>query len=218
MKRLLGRRLALAICLAGAAVTTMGASRCGGSGTTTVTVTGNTVTIYASAPRTAAGPLASDVGDAEQLALSQFGSKVAGTTIRFIQLHRKPTDNARTAIQDKSAIAYLGELQPGVSAGSMGITNDQDLLQVSPTDTALELTHTTPVVPGAPNNYYEARGTYGRTFARVVPSSAAEARAQASVMRSLHVKKLYVTNDSSPYGKAIAYAVRQDALDRKSVV
>ena len=38
MKRLLGRRLALAIGLAGAAVTTMGVSRCGGSGTTTAEV------------------------------------------------------------------------------------------------------------------------------------------------------------------------------------
>jgi branched-chain amino acid transport system substrate-binding protein len=30
-------------------------------------------------------------------------------------------------------------------------------------------------------------------------------------MRSLSVKKLYVTNDGSPYSKAIAYAVRKDA-------
>ena len=36
-----------------------------------------------------------------------------------------------------SAIAYLGEVDPGLSSQSLGITNAQDLLQVSPTDTDL---------------------------------------------------------------------------------
>jgi branched-chain amino acid transport system substrate-binding protein len=212
-KRLPGRRAALAVVLA-SALTTMGVSQCGGtSGSSTVTVSGGTLTIYASVPQAPSAPasLATDVLDAEQLALSQAGSKVAGFTVQLVALHDKPSANARTAIQDKTAIAYLGELQPGVSAGTMGITNAQDLLQVSPTDTALELTQSTPAVSGAPGNYYEAHGTYGSTFGRVVPSSAAEAKAQVSLMGSLSVRKLYVADDGSPYGKAIAYAVRKDA-------
>ena len=210
-KRLPGRRAALAGVLA-AALTAMGVSQCGGtSGNNTVTVSGSTLTVYASEPQNITAQRATDVLDAEQLALSQLGSKVSGFTIRFVALHAKPSDNARTAIQDKTAIAYLGELSPGVSAGTMGITNAQDLLQVSPTDTALELTQSTPVVHGAPGDYYEAHGTYGNTFARVVPSSAPEARAQAAMMRSLSVSKLYVANDGSSYGKAVAHAVRQDA-------
>jgi branched-chain amino acid transport system substrate-binding protein len=44
-----------------------------------------------------------------------------------------------------------------------------------------------------------------------VPSSGPEAKAQVAMMGSLSVKKLYVTSDESPYGKAIAYAVRKDA-------
>jgi branched-chain amino acid transport system substrate-binding protein len=209
--RLPGRRAALVGVLA-AALTTMGVSKCGGSGGgTTVTVSGQTLTIYASAPRSATGPASTDVLDAERLALSQMGSKVSGFTINFKVLTAKPSANARTTIQDTSAIAYLGELEPGISAGTIGITNAQDLLQVSPTDTALELTRSTPAVPGAPDDYLEAKSTYGRTFARVAPSSSAEAKAQVALMRSLSVKKLYVTNDRSPYGKAIAYAVRNDA-------
>jgi branched-chain amino acid transport system substrate-binding protein len=209
--RLPGRRAALVGVLA-AALTTMGVSKCGGSGGgTTVTVRGQTLTIYASVPQSTANPAVSDVLDAERLALSQEGSKVSGFTINFKVLKAKPSANARTAIQDTSAIAYLGELQPGVSAGTIGITNAQDLLQVSPTDTALELTRSTPAVHGAPDDYYEAKSTYGRTFARVVPPSSAEAQAQASLMSSLSVKKLYVTDDGSPYGRAIAYAVRKDA-------
>jgi ABC-type branched-subunit amino acid transport system substrate-binding protein len=208
-KRLPGRRAALAGVLV-AALTTMGVSQCGGtSSSSTVTVSGKTLTIYASAPQNSAQ--ATDVLDAEQLALRQLGSRVSGFTIRFVALHAKPSANARTAIQDKTAIAYLGELEPGVSADTMGITNAQDLLQVSPTDTALELTRSTPAVPGAPGDYYEAHGTYGNTFGRVVPSSAAEARAQVAMMGSLSVKKLYVADDGTPYGEAISYAVRRDA-------
>lgn len=210
-KRLPGRRAALAGVLA-AALTTMGVSQCGGSSSSsTVTVSGSTLAIYASAPQSNSSSQATDVLDAERLALSQLGSKVSGFTIRFQALQAKPSANARTAIQDKTAIAYLGELDPGVSAGTMGITNAQDLLQVSPTDTALELTQSTPAVHGAPGDYYEAHGTYGSTFARVVPTSAEEAKAQVSLMGSLSVKKLYVANDGSPYGEAVAYAVRKDA-------
>jgi branched-chain amino acid transport system substrate-binding protein len=210
-KRLPGRRAALLGVLA-AALTTMGVSRCGGSGGgTTVTVSGTTLTVYASAPTTVTGPVATDVVDAERLALTQLGSKVSGFRINFRVLKAKPSTNARTAIQDTSAIAYLGELEPGVSAGTMGITNAQDVLQLSPVDTALELTRSTPVVHGAPDDYYEAKSTYGKTFGRVVPSSYAEAKAQGALMGSLSVKKLYVANDGSPYGEAVAHAVRQDA-------
>ena len=35
------------------------------------------------------------------------------------------------------------------------------------TDTALELTQATAAIPSAPGAYYEARSTYGQTFARV---------------------------------------------------
>jgi len=209
-KRLPGRRAALVGVLA-AALTTMGASKCGGSGGTTVTVSGRTLTIYTSAPQGTPAAEAGDVLDAERLALSQEGSKVSGFTVNFKVLHAKPSANARTAIQDTSAIAYLGELDPGISAGTIGITNAQDLLQVSPTDTALELTQSTPAVHGAPDDYLEAKSTYGKTFARVVPSSAAEAKAQVALMGWLSVKKVYVTGDDSPYGKAIAYAVRKNA-------
>src|SRR5437016_1754587 len=112
--RLPGRRAALVGVLA-AALTTMGVSRCGGSGGTTVTVSGKSLMIYASAPQNLATPVAGDVLDAERLALSQLGSKVSGFTIRFAALDAKPSANARTAIQDTSTIAYLGELDPGIS-------------------------------------------------------------------------------------------------------
>ena len=101
---------------------------------------------------------------------------------------------------------------------SLGITNAQDLLQVSPTDTALELTQSTPAISNTPNRYYESLKTYGRTFARVVPSTAVEAKVQVAEMKAQGVTRLYVANDSSPYGEAIASAVKTAAAPGITIV
>ena len=195
------------------AALTAGVGSCAAAGNSSVSTTGTKLTIYAAAP---AGTTASpDILDAEKLAFMQFqqsGAKIGKFTVKLATVDAsKISDNARTAIEDTSAIAYLGELAPGDSADSVGITNAQDVLQVSPADTALELTQATAAVPGSPKSYYESEKTYGYTFARVVPNSAQEAKAQIQEMTALGVKKLYVTDDGSPYGAAIALAVRQDA-------
>jgi branched-chain amino acid transport system substrate-binding protein len=183
---------------------------CTAAGTATTTIAGKTLTIYASAPA-AATQQSQDVLGAEQLALAQHGGRIGKLTVRLVSLTGKISDNARTAIVDPSTIAYLGEIAPGASAGSAGITNAQDVLQVSPTDTALELTQPSAAVSGAPGRYYESLKTYGKTFARVVPSTAQEAKAQVQEMQSLSVKTLYVADDGSRYGAAIALAVKQEA-------
>src|SRR5436305_2254670 len=169
--------------LGACAATIAAVAGCAAQTTSTVTVTGTSLTIYASNPPGAPG--SQDVANAERLALSQAGSKAGNFTIRFVSLTQMPSDNARTAIQDSNAIAYLGELSPGASSDTLGITNDQDLLQVSPSDTAIALTQSTPVVHGAPNNYYEQLKSYGRTFARVVSSGVGEARTQVTQMQAV---------------------------------
>jgi ABC-type branched-subunit amino acid transport system substrate-binding protein len=157
-------------------------------------------------------PEAQDVLDAERLAFSQFihqsGGKVGGKfTLRLLRFHgRKFSDTAREAIGDASTIAYVGEIPPGASADTIGITNAEDVLQVSPTDTALELTRSTPAIPNTPTRYYEALGTNGRTFARVVPIDSLEAAAVVSQMQALGVKSVYVASDGSEYGRALKQA------------
>jgi branched-chain amino acid transport system substrate-binding protein len=182
-----------------------------GSGSSAVTVAGKTLTIYLSNAPTTQPQVARDVLAAEQLAFKQGPSSVGGFSLQLKTVRGQISDQARTVIQDKTAIAYLGEIVPHSSYASLGITNALDLLQVSPTDTALELTQASPVVPNSPDTYYESKGTYGQTFARVVPTSAVEAKAQVQEMRSLGVTKLYVTDDGSPYGATIASAVKHDA-------
>ncbi len=182
-----------------------GCSAAGGGGTS-ITATGRTLRIVLSVPPGGTSdPAARDVLDAEQLAFTQHSGDVHtyGLILRRLA-GSKLSDNARTAIRDTTAIAYLGETAPGDSADSLGITNGQDLLQVSPTDTAQALTQKTPAVTGAPDRYYESLKSYGRTFARVVPTTAVEARAELAEAQRLGVKHLYVATDGSSYGSALA--------------
>jgi ABC-type branched-subunit amino acid transport system substrate-binding protein len=183
------------------------------SGSGAVTVKGSSLTIYASRPPGGAGgQVASDVLDAEQLALHLSGSRVGSDTVRLVPVAgREISANARSAVSDTTAIAYLGELQPGTSQDSVSITNELDLLQVSPTDTALYLTQPSSAVPGAPGTYYPSSSSYHDTFARVVPSSSAEAHALVTQMSALHLSHLDVADDGSPYGASLAAAVRHDA-------
>lgn len=184
------------------------------SSSSTVTLPGRPLTIAISDPASlGSDPVARDVVDAERLAFEQHSGEVTDYKLALKLLRgRLPSDNARAAIlypstKNPSVIAYIGEIAPGVSDQTAGITNALDLLEVSPTDTALELSQATPAVKGAPQSYFQAWSTYGRTFARVVPSSVDEAAAQVSEMKALGVSSLYVANDGSDYGKAISDAV-----------
>ncbi len=181
------------------------------SGSSAVTVSGKTLTIYLSGAATSQPQVARDVLEAEQLAFKAGPSSVGGFTLQTKVVSGRISDQARQVIQDQTSIAYLGEIVPHTSYASLGITNALDLLQVSPTDNALELTQASPVVSGSPDTYYESKGSYGQTFARVVPTSGQEAKAQVQEMRALGVTKLYVTDDGSAYGATIANAVKHDA-------
>ena len=204
---------AAALCVCAAAFCSAGVSSCGSTGNSSVTASGTTLSIYLSVPPGGGGTQAQDVLDAEQLAFQQSTVKSVGNfKLQPVKITgAELSDNARTAIQNTGAVAYLGEVDPGASAQSLGITNAQDLLQVSPTDTALELTQSTPAISNTPNRYYESLKTYGRTFARVVPSTAVEAKAQVQEMHSMGVTSLYIADDGSPYGQAIASAVKTAA-------
>lgn len=196
-----------------AAVVLAGCASSASKGGSTVTATGSTLSIYLSVPPGASGdPAQQDLIDAEKLACKADRREVTDFGVQCITVAKSELSaNARAAIQDQSSIAYVGELAPGSSQDSVGITNALQLLQISPTDTALELTRSTPAVPGAPSKFYESWSSYGRTYAHVVPSSAQEATALVAEMRALGVSSLYVADDGSDYGSAIAHAVQADA-------
>lgn len=200
-------------CLAALAVAGCSAANSSSSSSSAVTVSGHTLRIYLSEPSNlSSNPVAQDVVHAEQMAFSAHAKSVTDYKVTLVPVaYHTLSDNARAAIIDTSTIAYLGEIAPGDSDQTTGITNAQDVLQISPTDGALELGQSTPAVSGGIKSYFEQWSTYGRTFARVVPSGAEEAKAQVAEMKSLGVKSLYVSDDGSDYGRALADAISVDA-------
>jgi branched-chain amino acid transport system substrate-binding protein len=184
------------------------------SNNSSLTIPGRTLGIVISAPQGyELNIVDDDIVKAEQLAFQAHKKQVT----KFTLVDGKPfqngtlSDNARASIIAENVVAYLGEIQPGASDQTVGITNDLGVLQVSPTDTALELGQTTPVVPAGPKTFFQQWTSFGRTFARVVPTSSQEARAQVTEMKDLNVSSLYVASDTSYYGQALADAIRSDA-------
>lgn len=181
------------------------------SAASTTSVSGSALSIYVSLPPGTLTPEEQDVVSAERLAFRQAGAQAGKYTVKLVQFGgKKLSDNARQAIGDDTTIAYLGELAPGASGDTLGITNAQQVLQVTPTDTAVEVTQHSPAVPNSPDRYYESLSANGRTFARVVPTTALEAKALVGQMQTLGVRRLYVKSDGSAYGAALAYAVTAD--------
>jgi len=210
--RALVRTRAASLC---AGLSLIGLAACGNAttGRSQVTISGSQLTIYASQPPGGSGgQSATDTLEAEQMALSQVGSRAGKFKLKLVKLDgRELSDNARTAISDPTAIAYLGELVPGTSQTSVQILNQQGLLEVSPADTAVYLTQPTAAVPGAPTKFYPTHSTYHQTFARMVPNSGPEAKALVAEMRSRQVNRVYIASDQGPYGAALALQVAQAA-------
>jgi branched-chain amino acid transport system substrate-binding protein len=104
--------------------------------------------------------------------------------------------------QDKSSIALLGEFNSGASAISIPITNEAGIAQISPANTALELTKSVgPAGKGAPDKYYP---TGKRNYSRTVPADHIQGAALAEWMKELGVKKVYILNDKQVYGAGVA--------------
>jgi branched-chain amino acid transport system substrate-binding protein len=125
--------------------------------------------------------------------------------------------SAHTASSDLSTGAYIGDYSSAATAISLPLNNENDILQISPGSPYIGLTDANPVnAVGYPGRNYP----YGaRTFARLVPSDLAEARATVSYMRSQGVRTLYLLADSDAsesnlqvgFDSAIAQLVAQDA-------
>ncbi len=180
-------------------------------------IRGDTATVYSSAPRhgvsaaTAAEALAG-----ERRALKERGGRSGGLRIRFRQLPATDerdqawdpglvAENAHTAGDDPSAIAYLGELDYGATAVSLPITNDAGLLEVSPGDGLTSLTQRAPGRPRAgPERYYP---TDRRSFVRIGPTDLDEADSIVARLSSAGLTDFGLIFDREIYGRELAAQV-----------
>ena len=179
------------------------------------------LTVYVSLPLR--GPSAvdgRDVADGARLALADAGGAAAGVEVRARYLDdtegparsaawtpARAAADARTATEDSTAIAYLGEFDSGASRASVPITNEASLLQVSPASGAVDLVAPFPGSDDLP----DAQPSGRRTFARVIPADDAQARAAAGWVRRLGVRRVATVSDGSRFGRDMV-AVFEDTL------
>jgi branched-chain amino acid transport system substrate-binding protein len=177
-------------------------------------IKGDTATIYSSLPRHGiSANTAADVLAGERRALAERGGRAGGLRIKFRQLPATDdreqawnpalvAENAQTAADDPTAIAYLGELDYGATAVSLPITNDAGLLQVSPGDGLTSLTRRPPGRPRAgPERYYP---TDRRTFVRIGPTDLDEAERLVARLSSAGDRRFALVFDREIYGRELA--------------
>ncbi|HEV2819922.1 MAG TPA: branched-chain amino acid ABC transporter substrate-binding protein [Solirubrobacteraceae bacterium] len=172
-----------------------------------------TLTVYASMPLH--GPYAAtgrDAVNAVKLALDEARGRAGVFGINFVALDAataeaegwtedRVLENARRAISDVGAIAYIGELSSGASALSIPVLNQGGVLMVSPSSTYAGLTREGGIGRGEPEKFYPSGE---RTFARVVPADHVQAAAQVALMADEGVERLYVLHDAGLYGRGLA--------------
>jgi len=120
--------------------------------------------------------------------------------------------NARAYAADKSVIGVIGGYNSGCSLAEIPVlaaARGGPVAMISPSSTYVGLTRAGPgTAPGEPGKYYPG-GT--RNFVRVVAADDVQGAADALLAKQLGVRRLYVLNDTDPYGFGIASNVRHAA-------
>jgi branched-chain amino acid transport system substrate-binding protein len=184
---------------------------------------GERVDIYVSMPLH--GPESAngrDIVDGARLALAGARRKVGELAVRATYLDDTAGNgphsdwspavaaaNARRATQDSAAIAYIGEFDSGATRFSLPITNEADLLQLSPAASAVDLVQ--PYLGAGDQVPEDVQPTGDRTFGRVIPSDEDQARAGAVWAKRLHSRTVAVIRGSSQYDKVVAEAFTEQA-------
>jgi branched-chain amino acid transport system substrate-binding protein len=195
----------------------LGATGCGITGSAKID---GPVAVYVSLPLTGPrGSLGQDAADGARLALEQAHGTAGSVQVRahFLDDARgKAWDpvavgaNARGAVQDSSAAAYIGELDSEPTRASAPITNQAGMAQVSPGAGAVDLTAPAAGYPDSPDRY---RPSGDVNFARTVPSDDVVIDAAASWAAELGVTSAAVTSDGSPFQNLAASAFKSAAAE-----
>jgi branched-chain amino acid transport system substrate-binding protein len=203
------------------ALLALAAAGCGGNATPGAPKDGpSTLTIYSSLPLH--GPdreRSRDMVNAIKLALQQSGGKIGALSVTYVSLDSSTADqngwtrdavlaNARTAVRDLNAIAYIGDLDSAATALSLPLTNEGHVLQVSPSSTYDGLTRPGSRRPAEPERFYPSGVD---TFGRVIPADHVQASALIGYMKSEGVRRLALLADRDLYGGGLADQIEKAA-------
>ena len=122
-------------------------------------------------------------------------------------------DNARQAVRDINAIAYIGDRDSAATALSLPLTNEGGILQVSPTSSYDGLTRAGGVRTGEPERFYPAAT---HTFGRMVPPDHVQASALVGYMKTEGVRKLALIGDRELEGGGLADQVDHGGRARRA--
>ncbi len=206
-------RLRLSLVLA-ALAGAVALSGCGNSADAHNEIPGGNLTVYVSVPLHGPSTTSGEsVLHGAQLALDELHGRIGTYRVAMRALddaNPKTASwdpglteaNVHAAMLDKSLIGYIGDFNSGASAISIPILNRDLIPQISPGSTAVGLTSGGPEAsPGEPAKYYP---TGRRTFARVIPSDAVQARVLAELQHGAGCTKTYVLDDGEVDGRDVA--------------
>ena len=198
---------------------------CGGGGDSDrpEPVQADTLVVYSSLPRSGGSQATGDaVAAGERLALADAGGRVGSHPIKLVELDSaepeerdwdpdRVAENAGRAADDPAAIAYLGELELGATAVSLPVTNEESILQVSPTDGLTSLTVPQSGPGAGPERFYPEDA---HNFLRLVPPDSAQAGPLVAVTRQSGASTLAIAHDGGIFGRQLAGGVEQAASDQ----
>lgn len=212
---MLSRRLGLAAILA--AVPALAGC---GSVISASETTGTQLTVYSSLPlQGPSAAIARQIEGGEKLALSDAGGQIGAYRVSYDSLddvnpkngQESPGESsaaAKQAAQDTSTIAYLGDYGSEATAISLPLINEAGILQVSVSAPYVGLTSSEDAGQDEPGRFYPS---HKRNFVRLQPGDQAQAEAQARLMRSLGLRRVYVLDDQNPFQTPLATIVAKDA-------
>jgi branched-chain amino acid transport system substrate-binding protein len=210
-------RSALTACVAvGVVATACGDGDSGTGGRADEGGAGRTVTVYSSLPlQGASRPIGEALVNGMRLAFTQADFRSGDVTVDYVSLDDSTAQagvwtpeaesaNARRAVQDDSAVAYLGTFNSGAAAIAIPLLNEGGLAMLSPGNTAVGLTSAEPGAntnAGEPDIYYP---TGVRNYARIVPRDTIQGAALATVMDDDGCTRVAILHDQEVYGSGLA--------------
>lgn len=193
----------------------VGALGCGGSKSSS-----SNVVIYSSFPlQGASRAQALAMNNGAKLALREAGGRAGRFNVQFKTLDdsvaqtgawdpAQTSANARRALQDSRAVAYLGEYNSGATALSLPLTNQGGIPQIT-VSSSVGLTQGGPgTTAGEPQKYYP---TGKRTLIRVSVTDNEQGKLLAQLPQAEGCSNIAVIDDQELFGKGLASVVVSSA-------